>query len=111
MISEPMQLTLDGREVPYDESLQVSRARPLRDSQEEIIAFMRLHGCVRPVQIGTVLHNFNRISHKLSDRGDPVKAKPCCPYATSDGVDALKRLTKRGLVEKVSRGTYVLTGV
>ena len=100
------QLTLDGRAEPYP-GLARARRLPLTHGQLDVIAYLRLHGTIRPGQAGTIVH-----LHRVSDRRfcqPPTKGRiTCCEYASSDGVEALKRLASRGLVEKVSDGLYVL---
>jgi hypothetical protein len=104
-----MQLTVDGSEVPFSVSRLVSRKTPLSHGQEEAVAFMRMHPCVNPTQIGVIVHA-NRLHGGCRLRGNARASERCCEYATSDGVEMLKRLMNRGLVEKISKGTYVLVG-
>lgn len=85
------QLGLDGRATPYP----LRRPRPLSDRQREVLRFMQTNGDVRPVQIGMLMHAGRSTTRLHLDR-----------YASSDGSDALRRLAKRGLVERVHRGVW-----
>lgn len=89
------QLTLDGREVV------VPRLRPLTDRQRELLRFIRERGVVRPIEVGQIMH-----------AGRPNRCHRCdhlgsCPYVSSDGSDALRRLALRGLVARRARGQWV----
>lgn len=88
------QLTLDGREVE-----RVTRARPLTDRQCAVLRVMRAHDDVRPLLVGMLMHE-GRERLCACFEGVP------CRYASSDGADALKRLARRGLVARASRGHW-----
>lgn len=86
------QLGLDGHEQPHP----VRAPKPLTDRQRELVRYMREHGVVRPREIGVLMHAGRRsIASKLQ-------------HASSDGCDALRRLERRGLVERVERGRWRL---
>jgi hypothetical protein len=87
----PPQLTLDGREVD-----RPVLPRPLTDRQREIMRFARSREFVRPIEVGRIMH--------MARDGAPKPA-----YFASDGSDALRRLARRGLVERVRRGRWVAT--
>ena len=56
---------------------------------------------IRPVQAGNIVHDFR--SH-LGCRGPKPKtdtAIGCCIYASTDGVAAIRRLEKRGILTRV----------
>lgn len=86
------QLGLDGAETVHP----VRHPRPLTDRQREVVAYMHMVGVVRPREIGILMH-----------AGRPTFTD--MRHASSDGVDALKRLARRGLVERVARGKWQLT--
>lgn len=83
------QLGLDGRETEHP----ITRPRPLSDRQRELLRYMRGRDVVRPVEIGQKFGSAPR------------------RHASSDGVDALKRLEARGLVERVARGQWRATAI
>lgn len=92
------QLGLDGRETPYP----ARSSRPLTQRQREVLAYVRACFPVRPLDVGILMH--------------VGRARPCryctivdvhCEHASSDGHDALRRLERRGLVERERRGSWV----
>jgi len=97
------QLGLDGTEVP----LPLHHPRALTDRQRELVAWMRLRGEVRPIEVGVLMHQGREVPCvvRLDFRR---RAVGCCEHASSDGVDALQRLERRGLVERVQRGRWRL---
>lgn len=96
------QLGLDGTEVPYP----VRRPTPLTDRQREILAYVRLHGVVRPVEVGRMMHFGRKHPHGAVLLLPPAPLG-CCEHASSDGCGALRRLERRGLVRRVARGQWV----
>lgn len=88
------QLGLDGRE----QSHPVRAPRPLSTRQRELVRYMREHGVVRPREIGLLMR---------AGRPTPVR-RGGERHISSDGVDALQRLAKRGLAERVERGRWQL---
>jgi hypothetical protein len=91
-VSAPVQLGLDGRETAHP----VTRPRPLTERQRELVRYIRLHDVVRPIDVGRLMHD---------GRTTPLR-RGAERHASSDGVDALKRLEARGLVERVERGKW-----
>lgn len=86
------QLGLDGSETTHP----LRAGRPLTPRQRELVTYMRAHGIVRPREIGVLMHaGRTSIATKLE-------------HASSDGCDALRRLERRGLVERVARGRWQL---
>jgi hypothetical protein len=90
-VSANVQLGLDGRETAHP----VTHPQPLTERQRELVRYIRLHGVVRPIEIGRLMHD-----------GRPTPPRGAERHASSDGVDALKRLEARGLVERVKRGKW-----
>jgi hypothetical protein len=86
------QLGLDGTGTTYP----VRKMRPLSDRQRELVAYMRHEGDVRPVDVGKMMR---------AGRETPVR-RGGERHASSDGVDALRRLERRGLVERVARARW-----
>ena len=92
-----VQLRLDGTEVPVGE--KVTQA-PFTAAQREILDRLRRQGVIRPVEAGEIVHLHRHVAGKWDPR-----------YFSSDGVDALKRLAARGLVERgEKRGEWLLAG-
>lgn len=86
------QLGLDGHETPHP----ARTPRPLSDRQRELVTYMRRCGEVRPFEIGELMR---------AGRLTPIR-RGGERHTSSDGVDALKRLERRGLVERVRRGVW-----
>lgn len=86
------QLGFDGSETTHP----VRRPRRLTDRQRELVSYMRARGVVSPREVGVLMHaGRTTIASKLR-------------YASSDGYDALRRLERRGLVERIARGRWHL---
>jgi transposase len=100
-----MQLTLDGREVDHP----VRIGNPLSERQREILRFVRARGVVRTYEVGTMMHagREGACRHPFPEGRWHLG---CCPYAPSDGCDAMNRLLARGLVERVGRGRWRALG-
>lgn len=96
------QLALDGTEVPYP----MRPPTPLSERQRQILAFIRLHGVVRPVEIGMLMHQGRERPCVVLLDFRRMRVG-CCRHASSDGVDALRRLERRGLVRHIARGQWV----
>lgn len=60
-------------------------------------------GLVRPIEVGSIMH-----AGRPDPCDRPLVGRGCCRYASSDGFDALRRLERRGLVERVRRGQWRL---
>jgi hypothetical protein len=95
------QLGLDGSETPHP----VRAPHALTDRQRALLVYIRAHESVRPLEVGVFMHQ---------GRPEPCVVLldfrrmrvGCCRYASSDGVDALIRLARRGLVVRVRRGVW-----
>jgi hypothetical protein len=87
------QLGLDGHETTHP----VRAPRPLTARQRELVAYMRGHVYVRPIDVGRLMRG-GRVSPTRDNNR----------HVSSDGVDALRRLQRRGLVERVERGRWML---
>lgn len=102
MAAEAMQLTIDGGEVPYAYAAAVRRQRPLTELQKDIIRLALLHGEVRSVEAGQLVH-----LHR--GRCSPIRptrkgALGCCKYGATDGSMACRRLMRRGLLTRDESG-------
>lgn len=104
-----MQLTLDGRSVPH--SQVVRHRRPLTDVQQDILrrAVLNRKGWIRSVEAGNIVHA-HRPRHGTSPNYQAGKSLGCCKYAASDGSEACKRLAARGLLSRIERGVWEVTG-
>lgn len=103
-----MQLDIYGGEVTIPTSM--SRWHPTQ-AQSLLLRLARREEGVTALQAGVVLHGRRRSlgigTCGAGARGYGPTRKGCCPYASSDGWDALKRLKQRGVVEqRQPRGPY-----
>lgn len=97
------QLRLDGSEVPYELAAAQYGSASLTAAQRLILQEIALTGRIRPVDAGKIIHSF-RDDHRSVDADNPYG---CCRWASGDGVDALKRLARRGFVRHKKRGCWV----
>lgn len=90
-----MQLTIDGREVPHEVVALLARQSPKRLTlvQRTLLDAVREKGAVRSVEAGVIVHR-----HRTSACPTPTRGIGCCRYAGADGLAAMKRLMRRGLV-------------
>lgn len=100
------QLTFDGEEVPYEQTVMgPARQRPLTPVQEDILRYAVLNrkGWIRSVEAGNILH-----AHRHNGRGCQSLSTGigCCKYASTDGSEACQRLAKRGLLVRTERGVW-----
>lgn len=97
------QLTLAG--FPATPRQARSSQAQLSGAQRAILARLRESGSIRAVEAGTIVHAYRPgIACEKGGQG-----AGCCCYASTDGSDALKRLQRRGLVERVERGAWNIT--
>jgi len=96
------QLTLDGREVPAEGLRTRKGQHPLTAPQRAVLAYLRDHDSIRCVDAGVILYEFT----EPTERAREMRRK----YASADGLELLKRLEKRGLVRRKSRGVWVSSG-
>lgn len=96
-----MQMTLDGS-VP--EVASVTPHAPFTPAQRDIMRLIADFGSVTSTQAGVIQH---------MHRSPPCRycsPRQHCQYASSDGLDAMKRLMRRGLVERVRDGLWRRAG-
>ena len=91
----PDQLSIDGTEVPV---VDIPRGPRLSPAQAEVMKVLRRNGSIRPVEAGLILYSV--VDYDEGDRR--------AQYASSDGSELLRRLARRGLVHRESRGRWVL---
>ena len=98
------QLTLDGREVQHPAPTGVRP--PLGAAQREVLRHLGLFGSITSTQAGVIVHEQRRARQGYGGCGTGAKWRSeytgagCCPYASTDGTEVMKRLKKRGYVEK-----------
>lgn len=98
------QLTLDG--MPTLAPGPVPNGDGLNATQREIIRIVRDEGLIRPITAGVLVHRARR-GGGADDCDDPgYHGDGCCRYASTDGLEACKRLVRRGLLYKSARGEY-----
>lgn len=91
-----MQLGLDGTEVPAASlAVVAAAAAPMSPTQRGVLAHLREHGSIRPIDAGRIL---------FANQGTPWRGR----YASADGSEVLRRMAMRGLVHKEARGQWVL---
>lgn len=97
------QLTVDGREV----DASVAPVLALNDRQREVLRYVRAKGEVRSYEIGVMMHAGREGGCRHVGYSDgPGWHLACCRYACDDGLEALHRLERRGLVFRVARGRW-----
>lgn len=105
------QLNIEGGVEPYDEVAKRAAAyRDLSPAQKEILRVIRDDGEIRAVEAGVIIHT-HRTQAGTGRCGRHRTALACCQYAASDGLEALKRMAKRGLVRRkreLATTTWVL---
>lgn len=84
----------------------MARNSHLNPAQREMLRIAHANGFVRPIEAGRIVHA-GRTDTGCNKRHDRYKGEGCCGYCASDGVDALKRLVRRGLlVRGPGKGEY-----
>lgn len=110
-----MQLTIDGREVPHEVVALQARQPPrkLTVVQRAILDTLREAGSIRTVEAGVIVHRYRNSSCGFGARsgGFTGRGIGCCPYAGPDGLSALNRLRRRGLVfrDENQTGRWIAT--
>jgi hypothetical protein len=100
------QLTVDGREIPLLPDGRIATRLRLGPNQREVMRRLGLHGSIRAVQAGQIIHQCRgRCGFGAKDRGREYRGLGCCRYASTDGSALLRRLEKSGLVQNIG-GVY-----
>lgn len=100
------QLTFDGREVQHPLPSK-QRAPRLSAAQREILAELGRRGELRSVDAGAIVHECSRGAAIALAHGNLAGyLAGRRRFASSDGLDALKRLAERGFVRRVERGVW-----
>jgi DNA-directed RNA polymerase specialized sigma24 family protein len=100
-----MQLTLDGREIEHP----VVHSTPLTDKQRLVLAYVRQRDEVRPWEIGKLMHAGRETGCPARSEHVSSRHLACCAHGSADGNDALRRLERRGLVERLGWGRWRAT--
>lgn len=101
-----MQLTLDGREVPH--ATVLAELRGFSDLQRSVLRQMALHGQIRTSEAGRFVHGGRgHCGHHVTYPAHP-HGLCCCRYGPTDGLALLHRLRRRGAVERVGHGLWVV---
>jgi hypothetical protein len=99
------QLTLDGREVTLlPDGRLPGRLLRLGPRQKEVMRQLGLHGSIRAVQAGVIVHA-GRGHCGFGAKRYAGTGIACCAYAASDGSALMRSLELNGLVEKIG-GVY-----
>lgn len=93
------QLDVFGGETVHEEV--VSQRHRYTDAQREILRFIQNYAAITSTQAGVIVHAHREGGCYSCRRGT-------CPWVSSDGSDAMKRLRKRGLVKRHHRGVWVM---
>lgn len=101
------QLTIDGREVT---ACIAAGRRILTGPQREILRWVAAHDEISPLQAGAIVHAHREPPCRNIAGGARGRGVACCPWTSSDGSEALKRLVARGLLERRGRGRYGAVG-
>lgn len=76
-------------------------------TQHAILTHVAEHGSIAPIHAGVILHRAR--GHCGSGaKGGEGTGSACCPYASTDGLEAIKRLIKRGSLVRTGKGVYAL---
>lgn len=99
------QLRMDGEEVELGDTFPVARRDGgLTPVQREILRSLP----IRSVEAGVIVHRHRGYCGYGAKGGSMERedALGCCPYAAADGLEACKRLAKRGLLRRTSPGRW-----
>lgn len=108
------QLTIDGGGEPYEGVVKRSRTiAQLSNVQREILTSIRVQGAIRAVEAGLMIHAARTPPCRgIVGARSPAGRSPngrCCSYASTDGLEAMKRLRERGLVKQRKDKKWTLT--
>lgn len=93
------QLDFNGGETEHVEVTKKGAGFSL--AQREILRFIGVYGAITSTQAGVIVH-----SHR--EGGCDRCRKGICPWLSSDGCDAMRRLRDRGFVKRHHRGLWVI---
>ena len=98
------QITIEGELVAHP----VPTPAPLSGSQRAILRTIRALGELRSSEAGLMMHGARGWCAPFHAPYAPTPDRlGCCEYGATDGAAAMRRLERRGLVERVGRGRWV----
>lgn len=101
------QLTIDGREEGVG-GVARRRKQALRGREQAVLELIRRETVVSSSQAGRAAHDYRNAQkgeyHRCDGYRAAFEAEGCCHHAPSDGLDVLRRLAARGIVEQRETG-------
>lgn len=97
-----LQQTLDGQEIKHPAPTRTH----IGPHEREVLRALGF-GSLSSTQAGTICHDVRghcgyRVPYgEWNVRGSRYMGGGCCPYAVSEGTEVMKRLKRRGFVEKI----------
>lgn len=108
-------MTEGGVGVHTQSTVGADLRHPLTQVQREIMRHIDVHGNIRSVEAGVMMHaarDRSKPEHSRCEGGTKrvfdidsrttrriyIKRLSCCEWAATDGLEAMKRLMKRGIV-------------
>lgn len=81
---------------------------PITVTQRKVLARLREDGSISPAIAGRILHEHRGHcgSGAKGGRYEAGSRAACCSYASSDGLETLKRLVARGAIAHTGKGRY-----
>lgn len=99
MSATATQLDILGGETEH--AAVMAKRHQYSTAQREILRFVQNYGAITSTQAGVIVHAHREGGCYRCRRGG-------CPFLSSDGSDAMKRLRDRGLVKRHHRGLWVM---
>lgn len=110
-MTDPMQLDIYGGQQPTSQITK--NQHPLSQTQKNVLTHLRTHHLITSTQAGIIAHKERGHCAYQGARVDTYtgKGQGCCGYASTDGLEILKSLARRGLVQRIAEtlGRWELT--
>lgn len=100
-MTEPMQLTTDGREIPMS-----ALTRHTEGVQRVLLRELVRYGPLRTSEAGRVVHAHRGHCGRRADFPQRTDVLACCGYGPIDGNRTLHRLANKGLVRRIKPGVW-----